>query len=175
MEQSFAVLLPLMPSAQGGHSVFFKHFGVNVNNSAVPPAAHSSHAPPALSLPAGKPQNCSGVPSPSICRVFRRNPHLLPPREHQARASSTRGRKNRLRRRRQLNQADPFRPDAAGRKGLLCGERGCRARPPPAPGPRRRLWRQRQQLGRPRAPAPAKGASVALNAPFHHSSREERG
>lgn len=35
MEQGFAALLPLMPSAQGGHSVFLKHFGVNVSNSAL--------------------------------------------------------------------------------------------------------------------------------------------
>lgn len=94
-----------------------------------------------------------------------------------ARARS-RGGKNRLRKRRQINQADSFRSDAASKKGEpLWGARG-RASRPPAPGPRRRLWRQRQQLGLPRAPAPAKGASMALNAPFHRSSegcREERG
>lgn len=187
--------------------MFFKHFGVNVSKShqQFTHCTQPQHLPWVLAnhlASAGKPlglspkvlrcplPQASAGGCPELCAAL--DPHLLPLQEHQGRASGRRGSgstdmledragggKNRLRKRRQLNQADSFRSLVLpGRKGLLCGERGGRASRPPAPGPRRRLWRQRQQLGRPRAPAPAKGASVALNAPFHHSSEgcwQERG
>lgn len=195
------MLLPLHAQHSGrmwgGHRAFLKHFGVNVSLwskshqqlLACTPSIFPGHWQTTWCLSKNaqaSPCRCLGIPQ--SCVLLWDPPHL-PLQEHQGRASGGRGaaartrsatarEKNRLRKRGQINQADSFSSRAAGRKGLLCGERGGRASRPPAPGPRRRLWRQRQQLGRPCAPAPAKGASVALNAPFHHSSqgcRQEKG
>lgn len=135
--------------------VFEAVFGVNVSlcsrsHQQFTPCPHTAqHLPWELANPLASPQKCSGVPFPrgipQSC-VLRRDPHPL--QEHQGRASGRRGSgstgtlaggKNRLRKRRQINQADSFRSDAASKKGEpLWGARG-RASRPPAPGPRRRL------------------------------------
>lgn len=75
-------------------------------------------------------------------------------------------RKSHLRKRRQINRADSFSSSSAPEKGppLWGSERP--SQPSTCPQPALRLRRQRQQLARPPAPAPAKGCSVVLNAPF---------
>lgn len=95
-----------------------------------------------------------------------RAPGLCRRREGERQRGHSR-RESHLRKRRQINQADSFRSDSTpGERDAFVGSEATEPAVHLPRSPRRRLWRQRQQLARPPAPAPAKDASTALNAPF---------